>query len=214
MLQHSFVEPILKEKCQLVCNILSRVYFRDLVTEIHYFSPLNDILAHNSEHPLLNLTNLGLLKLFAWIWLFLKVLDAFVMSGDQKVGAPKTTLRTLKKTQNHKCWKSKVGAAPVDLWDLVIYAPTLGIAWTYFFMILHLKLFTDVTGSYPSHFASREESSHFTVKAGKEEAVLSQTVAGHLSDVNALVFVDNDQMIRYFTSADLYAVVIETAQLL
>ena len=81
-------------------------------------------------------------------------------------------------------------------------------------MILHLKLFTDVTGSNPSHFASREESSHFTVKAGKEEAVLSQTVAGHLSDVNALVFVDNTRMIRYFTSADLCAVVVKTAQLL
>ena len=91
----------------------------------------------------------------------------------------------------------------------MIYAPTLGIACTYFFMILHLKLFTDVTGSNPSHFASREESSHFTVKAGKEEAVLSQTVAGHLSDVNALVFVDNNRMIRYFSSADLHALVLK-----
>ena len=29
--------------------LMSRVYFGDWVTEIHYFSPLNDILAHNSE---------------------------------------------------------------------------------------------------------------------------------------------------------------------
>ena len=30
-------------------DLLGRIYFGDLVTEIHYFSPLNDILAHNSE---------------------------------------------------------------------------------------------------------------------------------------------------------------------
>ena len=35
-------------KWKLVCDLLSRVYFGDRVTEIHYFSPLNDILAHNS----------------------------------------------------------------------------------------------------------------------------------------------------------------------
>jgi hypothetical protein len=29
----------------------------------------------------------------------------------------------------------------------------------------------------------------------KNEATLSQTVASHLSDVNAIVFVDNDQLI-------------------
>ena len=29
---------------------LSRLYFGDLVTKIHYFSPLNGILEHNSEH--------------------------------------------------------------------------------------------------------------------------------------------------------------------
>ena len=33
-------------------DLLSRIYFGDLVTEIHYFSPLNDILAHNSENLL------------------------------------------------------------------------------------------------------------------------------------------------------------------
>ena len=36
-------------KWELVCDLLSRVYFGDLVTEIHYFSLLNGILAHNSE---------------------------------------------------------------------------------------------------------------------------------------------------------------------
>ena len=45
------------------------------------------------------------------------------------------------------------------------------------------------------NFASREESSLKSVMKRKNEATLSQTVACHLSDVNAVVFVDNDQLI-------------------
>ena len=43
---------------ELVCDLLSCEYFGDLVTEIHYFSPLNDILAHNSEQGPIQSTSL------------------------------------------------------------------------------------------------------------------------------------------------------------
>ena len=41
---------------------------------------------------------------------------------------------------------------------------------------------------------SREESSRLNVMAGKSDAVLIQTVVSHLSDVNALVFIDDSQV--------------------